>query len=39
MKRLAGLPVARIIGKYCDPAYCGNGNGFKFTFEQMKEKF
>jgi len=39
MMRLAGFPIAGKVGKECDPAYCGNGNGFKATFEQIKEKF
>jgi radical SAM superfamily enzyme YgiQ (UPF0313 family) len=41
MMRLAGFPVAGKIDKQCNPEYC-NGhskNGFKDTFEQIKERF
>ena len=37
MMRLAGLPVSAKIDKKCDPDYCRNG--FKDTFEQIKERF
>jgi radical SAM superfamily enzyme YgiQ (UPF0313 family) len=41
MMRLAGFPVAGKIDKQCNPEYC-NGhskNGFKDTFEHLKERF
>ena len=37
MLRLSGFPVAAKIDKKCDPEYCQNG--FKGTFEQIKERF
>lgn len=37
MMRLAGFPVSGKIEKQCNPQYCQNG--FKDTFEQIKEKF
>jgi len=37
MMRLAGMPISAKTDKKCDPNYCRNG--FKDTFEQIKEKF
>jgi len=37
MMHLAGLPVSAKTDKKCDPSYCRNG--FKDTFEQIKERF
>jgi len=39
--RLAGFPVSGKIDKACNPEYCidSSENGFKNTFEQIKERF
>jgi len=37
MMRLAGLPINGKIDKPCNPEYCQNG--FKATFEQLKDRF
>jgi radical SAM superfamily enzyme YgiQ (UPF0313 family) len=41
MMRLAGFPISGKLDKQCNPQYCNgqNRNGFKETFENIKERF